>query len=563
MYVFAIIKCVNKIIPFSEVFIMFKRIVSLLLCAVLIALFCSCGKSSSDVLIMPISADPLCLDPQVADSKEAKLIINNCYEGLVRLDADGKIIPGVAETWDTSADGLTYTFHLRSDSHWKLLNSFEDVLPEGYKDSYRTQVIAADFVFGLRRAVVPTTQSNDAEKLFCIKNAADINSGKQSVSSLGVQAQDNQTLVVTLQRADPDFLRKLTLPVSMPCHEEFFKATHAKYGLDLKYTFCNGPFYLSRWAEDNTLSAYKNDEYKGNAQVRPDEIYFYVNTDEASVIKKLKQRTYDCAFISESALDSFADNSKITEQSINNIVYGLCLNCQDSVLMNEDMRKALVMVTKTDKLTESSANAFTSGIVPQCVRFGEQSYRDIAGSVGGLGYNETHAVTLWKKGLKTLDISTAEITVTCTEENAALMQEAIQNWQKVLGTSILAKVEIKSADDVKTSIANSTYQIAYYRINTDSSTVTDTLKKFTSDSSYNIFNFSDKEYDAAVNAVLKTYSGDNIVSGCVKAEQIILNKAVFVPMFYGSSYAVINKGVDGLYFSSAFESICMISGGHN
>ena len=73
----------------------------------------------------------------------------------------------------------------------------------------------------------------------------------------------------------------------MPCHEDFFKATHAKYCLDLKYTFCNGPFYLSRWAEDNTLSMYKNDEYKGSVKVNPDELYFYVNTEESSVVKKI------------------------------------------------------------------------------------------------------------------------------------------------------------------------------------------------------------------------------------------------------------------------------------
>lgn len=46
---------------------------------------------------------------------------------------------------------------------------------------------------------------------------------------------------------------------------------------------------------------YKNDEYKGNVKVNPDELYFYVNTDEASVVKKIRQRTYDCAFLSEAA----------------------------------------------------------------------------------------------------------------------------------------------------------------------------------------------------------------------------------------------------------------------
>ena len=542
---------------------MLKKLVSLFLAIVAVISLCACGGDSSDVLILPIESDPMCLDPQVADSKEAKLMIANCFEGLVRLDKDYKIIPGVAESWEISKDGLTYTFNLRKDTHWKLLNSFEDVLPEGYKDTYRTQVIAADFVYGISRALDPATQAGDAEKLFSIKNASAVNSGKQPTSALGITAKDDLTLVITLERADPDFLRLLTLPVAMPCHEDFFKATHAKYCLDLKYTFCNGPFYLSRWAEDNTLSMYKNDEYKGSVKVNPDELYFYVNTEESSVVKKIRQRTYDCAFISEAAKNELSDSDKISNYSIQNTVYGLCFNCTDSVLSNEDMRRALAMVTKTAELTANYDNSFTKGIVPDCVRYGENSYREAAGNVSGIAYNEQQALTLWKKGLKKLDISTAEVIVTCTEENAHLMQQTVQNWQRVFSTSILAKVEVKTADQISTMIYNTSYQVLYHKISTDSSTVTDTLKKFTSDSSSNFFGFADKNYDSIVNSVISAYSGAAKLNGCISAEKYILEKAVFLPMLGGSSYAVVNKGVDGLYFSPAFESVCLISGGHS
>lgn len=542
---------------------MSKKILSLFLALVVAISLCACGGSSEDILILPIESDPICLDPQVADSKEAKLMIANCFEGLVRLDKDYKIIPGVAESWEISKDGLTYTFKLRKDTHWKLLNSFEDVLPEGYKDTYRTQVISADFVYGISRALDPATQAGDAEKLFSIKNASAVNSGKQPTSALGISAQDDSTLVITLERADPDFLRILTLPVAMPCHEEFFKATHAKYCLDLKYTFCNGPFYLSRWAEDNTLSMYKNDEYKGNVKVNPDELYFYVNTEEASVVKKIRQRTYDCAFLSEAAKNELSDNDKLSNYSTENMIYGLCFNCSDSVLSDEDMRRALAMVTKTSELTANSDNAFTKGIVPDCVRYGENSYREAAGNVSGIAYNEQQALTLWKKGLKKLDITTAEVVITCAEENAPLMQQTIQNWQRVFSTSILAKVEVKTAEQISTMIYNTSYQVLYHKITTDSSTVTDTLKKFTSDSPSNIFGFADKNYDKTVNSIITTYSGAAKLNGCVNAEKYILDKAVFLPMLGGSSYAVVNKGVDGLYFAPAFESVCMISGGHS
>ena len=75
--------------------------------------------------------------------------------------------------------------------------------------------------------------------------------------------------------------------------------------------------------------------------------------------------------------------------------------------------------------------------------------------------------------------------------------------------------------------------------------------------------FDDKNYDKTVNSIITTYSGAAKLNGCVNAEKYILDKAVFLPMLGGSSYAVVNKGVDGLYFAPAFESVCMISGGHS
>lgn len=541
---------------------MIKKFLSILLSITAVLCLCACGDDESDILFMPINADPMCLDPQVADSDSAKLIIANCYEGLVRLDADGKIVSGVAESWTVSNNGLIYTFKLREDSHWKLLNSFEEILPEGYKENFRNEVIAEDFVFALQRALDPVTQADDADKLFSIKNAAAINSGKAEVSTLGVEAVSTYTLVINLSRANPDFLRILTLPICMPCHKDFFNATHAKYGLDLEYTFCNGPFYLTRWAEDNSLSIYKNDEYTGISEVKPDEVYFYVNTVEDSVVQKLRQHTYDCAYVSDSCLNKLSDSDSFEVFSAAKEIYGLCFNCSDSVLSNENMRRALAMLIDTEKLTDDNESAFTKGIVPDSVRFGESTYRESVGNASGIGYNEKKATELWQKGLKELKKTSVKITVTCTEENAPMMQKMIQSWQRVLSTTIIAKVEIQTSDKINTSIYNTNYQILYHKISSKSANISDSLKRFTSDSGSNFFGFTDKEYDKTVDAIINTAAGKDIATNCLKAEQIIINKAVFLPMQTKSSYIVYSKEVEGLSFSSALESICFISGGH-
>ena len=87
---------------------MIKKIFCLLMCISMLFLFSACGDGGADANIyFPIDNDPGYLDPQVVSDSGAKNIIANCYEGLVTIDADGKIAPGTAESWEISKDSLT------------------------------------------------------------------------------------------------------------------------------------------------------------------------------------------------------------------------------------------------------------------------------------------------------------------------------------------------------------------------------------------------------------------------------------------------------------------------
>lgn len=543
---------------------MFKRLVTFLLAITVIACTLSaCGGDDDISLVMPISSDPMCLDPQIVDTDEAKLIVNNCYEGLVRLDKDGKIISGVAESWTVSPDGLTYTFKLREDTNWQLLKSFKGVLEdENYLENFNTKVTAYDFLFALRRAVDKITDSPDADKLYCILNAEKIHSGEADKNTLGVKANDESTLVITLERANPDFLRILTLPLCMPCNEEFFNATHAKYGLELKYTFCNGPFYLARWAEDNSLVMYRNEGYVGAQKVKPTAVYFNVNKDEESVVSKLKQLTYHCAFISDGAAQGLTDNKKLTCEVTENEVVGLAFNCSDNILYNENLRKALVMLTKLDSLQPTDgSNGKADGIIPGCCRFGDKAYREVAGINKNLAYDEQTAVGLWQKGLKEIESESAGVKIICTEEYASQMQAAIQNWQKVLSTGIIAKVEVLGSDELKKAIKDDKFQIAVTGITSETANVTDTLEFFTTGNSKNIFNYSNEKYDTLYKDILSEFSGDEILAGMKNAEKMLTDSAVFCPLYTFGDYVAIGNETTDLAPSPAFESICFINGG--
>ncbi len=542
---------------------MIKKSLSFLLVFVLlICSLCACGEDDIS-LVMAITADPECLDPQIAETQTAKIIINNCYEGLVRLNDKGEIVSGVAKNWTVSDNGLVYTFTLREDTHWQLLKAYADVLEdENYMENFKTEVTAHDFEFALKRAVDKITDSPDADKLYCIKNAQKIHNGEADKSTLGVKATGDYTLEITLERANPDFLRILTLPLCMPCNEEFFNATKAKYGLELKYTFCNGPFYLGRWSTDYSIVMYKNEGYKGLVTVNPTAIYLNVNADESSVTTKLKQNDYNCAYLSDSTRFNLPGDTKIVIESSENSVSGLVFNCADASMSNENLRKALAMLTKTEKIEKPAQAAGTAnGIIPPACRFGSSDYRKAAGNITKLKHDEAAALELWKTGLEEIGKDSAEIKIICTDEYSAQMKNAIQDWQRVLTTRIVAKVEVVNKETLDTRIKEDNFQIAVTEINSASSSPTDMLKLFTTDNEGNIFNHSSLAYDEMMLKIVCEASGSEIIKSIKNAEQYLINTAVFIPLFNNADYLAFSSEATGIYGLPAFEGVNFINGG--
>ncbi|TXM92943.1 peptide ABC transporter substrate-binding protein, partial [Methylobacterium sp. WL103] len=115
-------------------------------------------------------ADPETLDPHRSSTVAEAHILRDLYDGLLTYDNRGAIIPGAAQSWRVSDDGLTYTFTLREGGRW----------------SNGDPVEAEAFVYSLRRILAPETAAKYAEVLFPIRNAAAINRGAMPATALGV-----------------------------------------------------------------------------------------------------------------------------------------------------------------------------------------------------------------------------------------------------------------------------------------------------------------------------------------------------------------------------------------
>ena len=323
---------------------MHTRFLALVLSAVLLlpALAgCSKKTGAEKDLAYPIDGEPVCLDPQIAADETAKLVTGNCFEGLVRLDESGAIVPGAAQRWDVSADGRTYTFHLREGMKWHIADSdeLEELLGKG--KTIDTTLNAEDFAFGLKRALLPETGMASAKALYAIENAQAVHRGTARSDQLGVRVVNASTLEIRLARADSAFLYALTLPMSMPCDEAFFLATSGRYGLERKYLICNGPFYLSKWNHDKSLLLKKNPDYQGETTVSPATVSLYINTDGQSRLDKLLEGRYDAALLEQGQAHALDERSGITTQEIPNITWSICFNAGNALLKNGNLRIAL------------------------------------------------------------------------------------------------------------------------------------------------------------------------------------------------------------------------------
>lgn len=185
--------------------------------------------------------EPDSLDPALARSDSAQTILRDLYEGLTRLDASGRPGPGVATRWEVSADGLTYTFHLRDDARW----------------SNGDAVVAQDFIAGWRRVVIPVTGSPQAQLLAPLANAAAIIRGELPADRLGASAPDDHTLIVTLEAPTPYLPWLLAHPCASPLH----RPSLAKYGAAFSRVgnaVSNGAFVLNGWAVGAQVEVTRN-----------------------------------------------------------------------------------------------------------------------------------------------------------------------------------------------------------------------------------------------------------------------------------------------------------------
>lgn len=546
-----------------------KKTVSILLLVFLLFSLAACSgtKGADAQLIFPIDKDPEFLDPQIISDTGSKNIILNCFEGLVTLGENGEILPGMAENWDISPDGTIYTFYLRQNSRWRVTSAAKNVLGgdtvqlyptydedgnlipvEEGKKVFDITVTAYDFAFGLTRALLPETKSPSAYKLYSVKNGEKVHSGKLSEKHLGIEAVDKFTLKITLQNPDSDFLYTLLEPACMPCNEIFFEKTGGRYGLATRYLIYNGPFYINNWADDASVSIRKNsDYYYDSKNVMPYSVYFSINDEQNTRLRKLKNDTYDISPFTEAQSLEVQNKKDYTVNSFNSSVFSLIFNCEDSYLKNINIRRAIVASFDFNVLTAQKGSLTAKNIFPSSLLVGTSPYSELAPSSGSYSTNNPQA--LFRSGLEALEEDTATVTVLCQESDELIVRKLMQSWQASLGITFNISVETADEYTLAKRVKNGEYQMAFAKVNYSGNSAADAAMKFTSDSRDNITNYSSDGYDSVVKSIALANTAEKKAAAISKAEKYLTNAAVILPLYEEKTYQVFGDGVSAVSFN--------------
>ncbi|GAF36647.1 oligopeptide ABC transporter, periplasmic oligopeptide-binding protein OppA [Lentilactobacillus farraginis DSM 18382 = JCM 14108] len=286
------------------------------------------------------------MDLSKATDQVSAETLNATNEGLLKMSTNAKVTPGVAKNYTVSKDGKTWTFNLRH-SKW----------------SDGTPVTAKDFVYSWQRTLAPKTASQYAYIFDHIKNATKVNAGKAPASSLGVKADGDYKLVVTLNRPQSYFKYLVANAEFFPQKQSAVKKYGSKYGTQSKYMVYNGPFKLTGWNGTNdSWTMVKNSNYWNKKNIKLDKMKIQVVKDPSTVLNQYNTDKLNAITLTGSQQVSHYKNNKDYKSYLNASTFYLEMNQKkDPVLRNANIRKALSLSIDRKQLTDK---VLADGSVP-------------------------------------------------------------------------------------------------------------------------------------------------------------------------------------------------------
>lgn len=382
-------------------------------------------------LNLNIPSDPDTLDPRRGGDSLSSLFHFLLFDGLVRLDDDGRVIPALAEKINVSEDNKVYTFYLR-EAFW----------------SDGTPITAWDFEKSWKDILHPDFPAMNAHLLYPIKNAEGAKMGKTSLSEVGIKSLDARVLEVTLENPTPYFLELVAFCVFYPVNSEI-DHTNPDWSIQDGQNFlCSGPFALKEWKRSNLIVLERNPHYFKADKILLEEIHFNMVDSEMTALQMFEKGQIDILgqpliSLPTDAVPELAKKNLLQINQVPGTTF-CTFNVDQFPFSNVNIRKALCYSINREQIVRNITQLDEQpalGIIPPLLkRRGIQTpfFKDA---------DIETAQALFKKGLEELNISEEEFPrvkflYSKAESSHKIAQALQQQWYEALGIEI----ELESVD---------------------------------------------------------------------------------------------------------------------
>jgi len=500
------------------------------------------AKADGPVLNVHFDVEVASMDPQIATDGTSFEVIAAVTEGLYSIDAAGASIPAMAESVVKSADGMSYTFTLR-DAKW----------------SDGTAVTANDFVFAWRRLVDPAVASEYAfiAEIAGLKNAVAVSKGEMKTDMLGVSATDDKTLVVTLDTPVPFFDSLMAFPSFLPVNEAFFTAAGDKFGTSPETVLSNGPFMLTAYEPAaTTITLAKSPTYWDAAKVSLGGLQYQVIKDSQQTMLSYQNGDLDLAALSGEQVEQFQADPEFRNIMAGYLWY-ISPNQKVKGLENVNLRKALALSYDKSAIAKNilkDGSIVADFAVPTLLATGPdgKDYRETTGKY--LSTDKTKALEYWKAAQTELGVAELKYTMIVEDTESAInVAQFIQAEVQATLPGVILEIQTMPKKNRVERMQAGEFELCLTRWGPDYADPMTYLDMWITGSPNNYGFWSNAEYDAIIADAKKGKLALDLAArweALKKAETIVMDEAVILPVYQKGDAVMIKTGVEGVEFHS-------------
>ena len=477
-----------------------------------------------------LGTEPPSLDWSLATDHVSFNVIANLMVGLTEFDKDLKPAPVIAKSWEFLEGGKKIVFHLRDDVQWT----------DGKK------VRAQDFEYSWKRLLNPKTASQYAYILFDIANAQEYAEGRiKDASAVGIQAQDDQTLVVTLRHPASYFLAITTFEVTYPQRQDIIEKFDSRW-TEPGNIVTNGPFRLASWKHENEIELQANAHYfRGKPSI--ERVTMYMVNEKTTAVTLFEQGNLD--FMDDHSIPPL-DKPRLSKMPGYKLVpqlrgeyYSFAVDRKP--FDNPKLRKAFALAIDREvfpKILQGGQTPATSWVPPGMLAHNPEI---------GLKFNPAEARRLLSeagypdgKGLPTIVLGYN------TDEEKKLVAEAIQSmWQKHLG--VLVRIENQEWKVFLKKLQNDPFPVFRAGWGADYPDPDNFMKLFTSNSGNNHGRWKNARYDQLLESAARETDAKKRSKIYDEAQKLLTEVDVaIVPLYWKAESTILNPKFTGLEYNS-------------